>query len=373
MIRDARQSARRLRYTVAVIALAGTVAACSTTSTPLIVDALTLDNQAAAGVAATPDNAASDNAVQATLDNTARQEGLSASGTTQLAYTNNEESLPAKAQTNSAGQAGTPNSATGAETSAQAAASTGDAAKEDRLDSGTKDTESPKDQALTEKKSGFFASLFAKKPANSIVTSAYAETDDQSVAARESLSAEPAALQIQVPDRGPASAGSGDALPGVRQQNLFEIDHKSSIEDIDTIDAEERDSQIQLAFAPGMARMSPQGFIRQRDDVDISCLRPSLVGVLKKVEQRFGEPVIITSGYRSKEHNRRVHGAKNSMHMYCAAADIKVPGTSKWELAKYLRSMPGRGGVGTYCHTNSVHVDVGPERDWNWRCRRRRS
>jgi uncharacterized protein YcbK (DUF882 family) len=33
--------------------------------------------------------------------------------------------------------------------------------------------------------------------------------------------------------------------------------------------------------------------------------------------------------------------------------------------------MPGRGGVGTYCHTNSVHVDVGPERDWNWRCRRR--
>jgi len=27
--------------------------------------------------------------------------------------------------------------------------------------------------------------------------------------------------------------------------------------------------------------------------------------------------------------------------------------------------------VGTYCHTESVHVDVGPERDWNWRCRRR--
>jgi uncharacterized protein YcbK (DUF882 family) len=58
--------------------------------------------------------------------------------------------------------------------------------------------------------------------------------------------------------------------------------------------------------------------------------------------------------------------------MNCAAADIQVEGVGKWELARYLRAMPGRGGVGTYCHTDSVHVDVGPERDWNWRCRRRK-
>ena len=32
----------------------------------------------------------------------------------------------------------------------------------------------------------------------------------------------------------------------------------------------------------------------------------------------------------------------------------------------------GRGGVGTYCHTNSVHIDIGKKRDWNWRCRRKR-
>ena len=51
---------------------------------------------------------------------------------------------------------------------------------------------------------------------------------------------------------------------------------------------------------------------------------------------------------------------------------IEIPGVSKWDLANYARSMPGRGGVGTYCYTDAVHVDVGPERDWNWRCRRRR-
>ena len=93
--------------------------------------------------------------------------------------------------------------------------------------------------------------------------------------------------------------------------------------------------------------------------------------MLKQVEQRFGKRMIITSGYRSPTYNRKVSGARNSMHMYCAAVDVQIPGVSKWELARHVRSMPGRGGVGTYCHTESVHIDIGPERDWNWRCRRR--
>ena len=111
---------------------------------------------------------------------------------------------------------------------------------------------------------------------------------------------------------------------------------------------------------------------QQTDRVDVACLKPSLVRVLKTVERHYGKKMIITSGYRSPAHNRRARGAKNSLHMYCAAADIQVPGIGKWELAAYFRTMPGRGGVGTYCHTESVHIDIGPERDWNWRCRRRR-
>ena len=90
------------------------------------------------------------------------------------------------------------------------------------------------------------------------------------------------------------------------------------------------------------------------------------------VERHYGRKIMVTSGYRSPDHNRRVRGAKNSFHMYCAAADVQVQGISKWELASFVRNMPGRGGVGTYCHTESVHIDVGPERDWNWRCRRGR-
>ena len=165
-----------------------------------------------------------------------------------------------------------------------------------------------------------------------------------------------------------------DSLPGVRQSALFEIKRKSGIDDDSDIDLHEEDEYggVQLASAGGMARLAPNGLLKQTERVDVACLKPSLVRVLKAVEGRYGRKLIVTSGYRSRAHNISVRGAKNSMHMYCAAADIQVPGVSKWELANFLRAMPGRGGVGTYCHTNSVHVDIGPERDWNWKCRRRK-
>jgi uncharacterized protein YcbK (DUF882 family) len=165
-----------------------------------------------------------------------------------------------------------------------------------------------------------------------------------------------------------------DSLPGVRQSALFEIKRKSGIDDDSDIDLHEEDEYggVQLASAGGMARLAPNGLLKQTERVDVACLKPSLVRVLKAVERRYGRKLIVTSGYRSRSYNISVRGAKNSMHMYCAAADIQVPGVSKFELANFLRAMPGRGGVGTYCHTNSVHVDIGPERDWNWKCRRRK-
>jgi uncharacterized protein YcbK (DUF882 family) len=165
-----------------------------------------------------------------------------------------------------------------------------------------------------------------------------------------------------------------NALPGVRQTALFEIKRKSGIDDDSDVDLheDEMDGPVQLASAAGLARLAPNGLLTQTERVDVACLKPSLVRVLKTVERHYGRKIIVTSGYRSPAHNRRARGAKNSLHMYCAAADVQVAGVSKWELANFARAMPGRGGIGTYCHTESVHIDVGPERDWNWRCRRRK-
>ena len=169
------------------------------------------------------------------------------------------------------------------------------------------------------------------------------------------------------------SLGSENALPGVRQTALFEIRRRSGVDDDSDVDLNEDEGTgpYQVASAAGLARLAPNGLLKQTESVDVACLKPSLVRVLKTIEAHYGRKMIVTSGYRDPARNRRARGAKNSLHMYCAAADIQIPGVSKWDLANYVRSMPGRGGVGTYCHTESVHVDVGPERDWNWRCRRR--
>jgi len=162
------------------------------------------------------------------------------------------------------------------------------------------------------------------------------------------------------------------ALPGVTSNAMMPMQNPNE----DDLSADSDDDQpaglMKLASLPSMTRQAPNGLWTQTDTVDVSCFRPQLVNMLRQVENHYGRAVVVTSGYRDPSHNRQVGGAQHSMHTLCAAADIQLDGVSKWALADYLRSLPGRGGVGTYCHTESVHIDLGEERDWNWRCRRRR-
>ncbi|MBX5158957.1 YcbK family protein [Rhizobium sp. NZLR1b] len=125
---------------------------------------------------------------------------------------------------------------------------------------------------------------------------------------------------------------------------------------------------LHKAALPGMTRIAPNGLHLQNDKVEVSCFKPELLSVIKTVESHFGRPVIVTSGYRDEEHNRLVGGADESMHKSCEAADIQIDGVTKSDIAAYIRSLPNRGGVGTYCHTDSVHLDTGKTRDWNWGC-----
>jgi len=108
-----------------------------------------------------------------------------------------------------------------------------------------------------------------------------------------------------------------------------------------------------------------------RRGVNTSCFPSKLRGLLKKISRRYGRKLIITSGYRSVGHNRRVGGARRSQHIHCTAADFYIPGVNKMSLARYMKRLPGRGGVGTYCANRTVHLDVGPKRSWHWGCRRR--
>jgi uncharacterized protein YcbK (DUF882 family) len=155
---------------------------------------------------------------------------------------------------------------------------------------------------------------------------------------------------------GSLPGGSSNALYAAPKQNLM-----GSLSGL-----------LQKASLPGMTRVAPNGVHVQNASVEVSCFKPNLLNVIKTVETHFGKPVVVTSGYRDPEHNRMVGGAEESMHKSCDAADIKIDGVSKWDIASYIRSLPGRGGVGTYCHTDSVHLDTGNNRDWNWGCGARR-
>ena len=153
-------------------------------------------------------------------------------------------------------------------------------------------------------------------------------------------------------------------LPGVRGKAIFGIEDSAKSRDLD--------KPVKVAAVTNLARRGNHGLLLQRKSVKVGCFPPPLIRILKRVERKFGRTPIVTSGYRSPKYNRLIRGAKNSMHIHCKAADIQVKGVSKWTLARYLRTLPGRGGVGTYCHTASVHIDIGTKRDWNRKCSRKR-
>lgn len=176
--------------------------------------------------------------------------------------------------------------------------------------------------------------------------------------------------RVVVTSHGEAKGTGDENLPGVDRKSLFEIGQRASV-DSELLD--DLGDSYQMASLSGIARLAPSGLLVQRDDIVTNCFDPKLMGLLSRIEMRFKQRVVITSGFRSPSHNRRVNGAKASMHMACKAADLHVPGVNGQTVAAFVRSLPDAGGVGTYCHTSAIHVDVGARRDWNWACRQRKA
>lgn len=92
-----------------------------------------------------------------------------------------------------------------------------------------------------------------------------------------------------------------------------------------------------------------------------------LCASLELIRARWGGPLIVISGWRSPQYNRRVGGAKASRHVVGDAADIR-PGeisrvSSLAELvARMLKNgeLPQIGGFGIY--PTWIHVDCRPRK-----------
>jgi hypothetical protein len=75
---------------------------------------------------------------------------------------------------------------------------------------------------------------------------------------------------------------------------------------------------------------------------------------LEEMRNIVGKPFVINSAYRSPEHNRKVGGAKNSLHVQGRAFDIRIAGHNPKELYRAAKRA-GFNGIGF--HTSFLHVD----------------
>lgn len=88
-------------------------------------------------------------------------------------------------------------------------------------------------------------------------------------------------------------------------------------------------------------------------------LDAGLVAKLQQLRDQVGKRVIVTSGYRTPEHNAAVGGHPNSYHKQGLAADIVVSGMTSAQIAAVARDV-GFTGIGVYPTSGHCHVDVRP-------------
>ena len=94
-----------------------------------------------------------------------------------------------------------------------------------------------------------------------------------------------------------------------------------------------------------------------KDGTPIVFIDEYLAIILEIARKEINKPIIITSGYRTISHNKKVGGAKYSYHTRGMAADIRANGVKPKELAKVLDKIaPNNCGIIVY--NSWVHFDT---------------
>jgi uncharacterized protein YcbK (DUF882 family) len=101
---------------------------------------------------------------------------------------------------------------------------------------------------------------------------------------------------------------------------------------------------------------------------NLLCNVQSLAEQLQVLRDDAGVPILIMSGYRTKEHNRKVGGATRSQHLLAKAGDLVTKTLTPKQLHARIEKLikAGKmknGGLGLY--KTFVHYDIGPVRRWN--------
>lgn len=81
---------------------------------------------------------------------------------------------------------------------------------------------------------------------------------------------------------------------------------------------------------------------------------------LERARELFGAPLIITSGYRSPEHNHAAGGVESSAHTKGMAVDLRCADISMQKRLCWALGAAGFRRVITY--TKHIHADVDPDK-----------
>lgn len=75
-------------------------------------------------------------------------------------------------------------------------------------------------------------------------------------------------------------------------------------------------------------------------------------------------PITLNSAYRSPEYNRRVGGARNSMHVQRKAIDVQWGCSSAQDRVDMIQKAIDAGFAGIGVYNGFIHVDIGAKRCW---------
>lgn len=94
---------------------------------------------------------------------------------------------------------------------------------------------------------------------------------------------------------------------------------------------------------------------------EVAGLVDDLVSKLDRAREFYGNPIVITSGFRTAGQNDAANGVRNSSHLMGLAADIAGPtDASERERLAWALGAAGFRRIGTYRVRKHFHVDIDP-------------
>ncbi len=95
-----------------------------------------------------------------------------------------------------------------------------------------------------------------------------------------------------------------------------------------------------------------------------NAMQPEFMVLLQQLRNRYGKPIVITSGYRSSRHSIEARKVQLGAHAQGIACDVAVSGADAQMLVKLALDL-GFTGIGVSQKSGAsrfIHLDIAPRR-----------